>query len=357
MKEQFSIHNSQLPVIERTLVALSGGVDSAVAAALTLHEGHDCAGAVMKLYNGGEKTIKDARSVADHIGIPLHVFDFTKQFAENVITPFISEYKKGRTPNPCVYCNKHLKFGCFLTESTKMERDFIATGHYAQVQRSASGRYLVKRGADAVKDQSYVLYTLTQEQLSKIKFPLGGLTKSRVREIALDAGLSFISGSESQDICFIPDGDYARFITEYTGEKPSKGRFIDKEGNVLGENKGVISYTVGQRRGLGLSMPHPTYVLEIHPQDDTVVIGKDEYLYSKSLTANSINLIPFDKLDAPIRAHVRIRYKDPGHPATVHQTDTDTLYIEFDEPKRAITKGQAAVIYDSDTVIGGGIIA
>ena len=356
MKDQFSIQSFQKPVNQRALVALSGGVDSAVAATLTLHDGHDCTGAVMKLYSGGDKTITDARFVADHIGIPLQVFDFTKQFAENVIDPFIGAYRQGRTPNPCVYCNKHLKFGCFLAKSTEIEKDIIVTGHYAQVQRSASGRYLLKRGADSAKDQSYVLYTLTQEQLSKVKFPLGGLTKSRVREIAQDAGFKFTTGSESQDICFIPDGDYAKFITEYTGEKPSKGRFIDKDGNVLGENRGVISYTIGQRHGLGLSMPHPVYVLDIHPQDDTVVVGKEEHLYSKSLTANNINLIPFDKLDTPLRAHVRIRYKDPGHPATVHQTDKDTLYIEFDEPKRAITKGQAAVIYDNDTVIGGGTI-
>jgi tRNA-specific 2-thiouridylase len=232
----------------------------------------------------------------------------------------------------------------------------IATGHYAQIEQNANGRYLLKKGADPSKDQSYVLYTLTGEQLAKTRFPLGSLTKSQVRDIAKNAGFENTAKSESQDICFIPDGDYVKYIREYTGETSPKGRLIDINGNNLGENKGIISYTIGQRRGLGLAMPHPPYVLELRPKDNTVVIGKEEMLYSKSLTATKINLIPFDKLNKPIKAQVKIRYSDPGHPATVHQTAEDTLIIEFDEPQRAITKGQAAVIYEGDIVIGGGTI-
>ena len=336
---------------------MSGGVDSAVAAVLTKHDGFDCAGAVMSLFEGGEKTVEDARSVADRLGIPFHVFDFSKCFAENVINPFIADYRQGRTPNPCVVCNKHLKFGSFLEKARELGKDCIVTGHYAQIERDANGRYLLKKGADLSKDQSYALYTLSQEQLKRTRFPLGGLTKTKVREIALDVGLENVNKDESQDICFIPDGDYVSFIREYTGESPRKGRFIDENGTELGEHDGVIAYTIGQRRGLGLAMRHPSYVLELRPEDDTVVVGTEDKLYSKSLIAADINLIPVDKLDAPIRAQVKIRYAHSGQPATVRQTNENSLLIDFDEPQRAITKGQAAVIYDDDIVIGGGTIA
>jgi tRNA-specific 2-thiouridylase len=250
-----------------------------------------------------------------------------------------------------------LKFGRFMDKASELGKDCIATGHYVQVEQSASGRYLLKKGVDLSKDQSYVLYSLTQDQLARTVFPLGGYTKAQVREIALDEGYGNTNKGESQDICFIPDGDYVRFIREYTGEPPKKGRFIDTNGKDLGENNGVSSYTIGQRRGLGLSMPHPPYVIELRPEDNTVVVGKEDMLYSKSLNAEDINLIPVDKLDAPIRAQVKIRYSDPGHPAVVHQIDENKLHIEFNEAKRAITKGQAAVIYDGDVVIGGGTIA
>jgi tRNA-specific 2-thiouridylase len=210
---------------------------------------------------------------------------------------------------------------------------------------------------DLSKDQSYALYTLSQKQLSQARFPLGGLTKAQVREIAQETGLVNARKGESQDICFIPDGDYVGYIERQTGKSLQKGRFVDTSGNDLGECKGVSAYTVGQRRGLGLAMPHPPYVLELHPDDNTVVIGKEEMLYSKSLTAKNINLITVDVLDASIRAQVKIRYSDPGHIATVRQTDEDTLHIEFDEPQRAITKGQSAVVYDGNIVVGGGVIA
>jgi len=311
---------------------------------------------VMRLFKGGEKIEEGARAVAGSLGLRFFVFDFTEAFAENVITPFINDYRQGRTPNPCLFCNRHIKFGQFLDKALDMGKDCIVTGHYARVESCPSGRYLLKKGVDAGKDQSYVLYTLTQEQLKRTVFPLGGLMKSQVREIARDTGFEYVHGTESQDICFIPDGDYAGFITDHTGTKPQAGRFIDSDGNDLGENRGVISYTVGQRRGLGLAMSHPLYVLEIRPEDNTVVLGKDEQLYSKLLTVRDINLITTDQLESQLRAFVKIRYSDPGHMATVYQTEPDTLRIEFDEPQRAITKGQAAVIYDGDIVIGGGTI-
>ena len=338
------------------LVAMSGGVDSTVAAMLALGGGIDCAGAIMKLYPCGDGFDSDAREAAERLGIPFYVFDFSESFAKHVIKPFIGAYREGRTPNPCVDCNKHIKFGRLLEKAGELGKDVIVTGHYAQIGQDGDGRYLLKKGADLSKDQSYMLYTLTQEQLSHTLFPLGGLTKQEVRELATGAGLGCAMKKESQDICFVPDGEYAKFITEYTGEAPLKGRFIDADGNDLGENNGVINYTIGQRRGLGLAMPYPPYVLDIRPEDGTVVVGGNELLFSKTLCANNINLIPVEKLDAPVKARVKIRYSRREQPATVWQTGDDTLRVEFDEPQRAITKGQAAVIYDGGVVIGGGTI-
>ena len=335
---------------------MSGGVDSTAAAILMQREGYDCACALMTLRPGEETGEADARRAAKQLGLPFFVFDFSEAFEERVINRFVSAYNEGRTPNPCVDCNKHIKFGELLQKSLELGNNCLATGHYARVERGADARFLLKKGADAAKDQSYVLYSLTQQQLAHIHFPLGGLSKTQVRLLVSDAGLQNADKSESQDICFVPDGDYAGFIIMHTGIQPRKGQFVDTEGNTLGENRGIVRYTIGQRRGLGLSMPYPPYVLALRPEDDTVVVGKNEMLYSKRLYARDINLIPFDNLNSPVKARVKIRYKHTEQPAMVHQTGEDTLLIEFDEPQRAITGGQAAVIYDGDIVIGGGTI-
>ena len=338
------------------LAAMSGGVDSTVAAMLALREGYDCAGAAMLLHEYGRDDAADAAAAAEQLGIPFYTLDFTGQFSINVIGRFISAYREGKTPNPCVDCNRFIKFGCLPDKAREMGRQFLITGHYARIDRGADGRYLLKKGADASKDQSYVLYGLTQEQLACTVFPLGELSKSSVREIALDAGLLCAERKESQDICFVPGGDYPEFIREYTGEDQKRGRFVDTDGNYLGDNAGVIGYTIGQRRGLGLAMPQPVYVVGLRPEDGTVIVGKEGQLYSKTLQAHDINLIAAERLDSPVRARVKLRYKQSEQPAIVRQIDEDVLRIEFDEPQRAITGGQAAVIYDGDTVIGGGTI-
>ena len=338
------------------LVAMSGGVDSTVAALISIKEGLDCTGAMMKLYHGETDSEADARRAAERLGIPFHVFDMSECFAEEVITRFVDVYCEGRTPNPCVECNKRMKFGRLLEKAVELGKDYIVTGHYARVKREPGGRYILKKGMDNSKDQSYVLYSLTQKQLAAAQFPLGELTKKQVREIALGAGLENAQKNESQDICFIEGGDYAKFIEDYIGEPPRKGRFIDMDGNDLGENRGVVRYTIGQRRGLGLAMKYPPYVVEIRPEDNTVVIGRNDELYSKTFFIRDINLIPFEKIDSPIHAHVKIRYNHREQPARVHQIDDDSLLVEFEEPQRAITKGQAAVIYKEDVVIGGGTI-
>ena len=338
------------------LIAMSGGVDSAVAALLTQRECAFCAGATMVLFGDSFKEQSLDSLGLPGLDMPFYTFDFREEFSSCVITPFIDEYYNARTPNPCVVCNNRLKFGAFLDKALEMGMDYIVTGHYAQIECDSNGRWLLKKGVDKDKDQSYVLYTLTQKQLAHTKLPLGALTKNEVRKIAQDAGLPNAGGKESQDICFIPDGDYAGFIIRHTGKAPKKGRFVDANGNDLGENKGLLHYTVGQRRGLGLSMPHPPYVTRLCALSNTVVVGKNEQLYSKTFEAKNINLITNNKLEAPIKAQVKIRYKDPGHPALVTQTDEDTIHVEFDEPQRAITKGQSAVMYDNNIVIGGGII-
>ena len=348
---------------------MSGGVDSSVAALLTKESGDECIGATMKLYNNEdigvhrEKTccslddVEDARSVAYQMDRPYYVFNFTADFHTEVMDRFVEAYENGCTPNPCIDCNRYLKFDKMFHRMQEIGYDYIVTGHYARVEYDEKrGRYLLKKAVDDTKDQSYVLYMLTQEQLAHVKLPLGGLRKDQVRVIAEKHGFINARKHDSQDICFVPDGDYAKFIEKYTGKKTPEGDFVDKEGNYIGRHKGIIHYTIGQRRGLGIPAASRLYVCEISPKTNTVVLGDNEDLFSSELEADNVNLISVDSLAEPKRVTAKIRYRHKEQPATAWQTPDGILHVKFDEPQRAITKGQAVVMYDGDEVVGGGVI-
>jgi tRNA-specific 2-thiouridylase len=327
-------------------------------------QGHELIGAMMKLFdddaipNSRERSCctlsdaEDARAVANAVGIPFYVFNYKEAFAEEVMERFINMYLKGMTPNPCIDCNRFVKFEKFMHRAAELECDSVATGHYARISKDS--RYLLKTGIDSTKDQSYFLYAMSQNQLAKTVFPLGGLTKDEVRAIAEEQGFVNAKKRDSQDICFAPDGDYAGFIKRHTNTEPQKGDFIDRNGKVLGRHKGIIHYTVGQRKGLGIAAPEPLYVTGI--KENTVVLGVSSELFTKQLKADDINLIPFDKIEGKLRVQAKIRYAHIPQQATVWQTDDDIIQAEFDKPQRAITSGQAVVFYDGEIVIGGGTI-
>ncbi|MCI8473410.1 MAG: tRNA 2-thiouridine(34) synthase MnmA [Clostridiales bacterium] len=356
--------------MKKAIIAMSGGVDSSVAAYLMKSQGYDCMGVTMKLFRGEDigvprehsccsmDDVEDARSIAYSLGIPYHVFNFSDRFEDTVIRRFIESYENGRTPNPCIDCNRYLKFDKLYHRAKELDYDFVVTGHYAHIERdTASGRYLLKKAADRDKDQSYVLYMLTQEQLAHTLFPLGGMVKNKVRSIAETQGFINAHKHDSQDICFVRNGSYGDFIEEHTGKKYPGGAFLDCSGNILGTHKGVIRYTMGQRKGLGISSAEPLYVCAVDPICNTVTLGKEAQLYSRTLTATDINMITVSSIDKPLRLKAKVRYRQTEQWATVIQTDKNTLRIEFDEPQRAVTGGQAAVLYDGDTVVGGGTIA
>lgn len=351
---------------ERIAVAMSGGVDSSAAAWLMQEQGYDLMGITLTLFDdttanvpGNAQDAADAAHVAGQLGFPHHVLHMAEQFRSCVMDHFAASYEAGRTPNPCVVCNRWIKFGALLEQARILGADSIATGHYAQIKYDmSSARWLLKKAAHPEKDQSYVLCTLSQEQLASARFPLGGLSKGEIRQIALEQGLVNARKRESQDICFIPDGDYASFIRRHTGKEYPCGAFISENGQVLGQHSGIIGYTVGQRRGLGVSSNQGRlYVKELRVADNTVVLCDNQSLFSRSLTASQLNWIAVAKLDTPLRLKAKVRYRQQEQPCVVEQTGEDTVRVIFDQPQRAITPGQMVVFYDGDVVVGGGVIA
>ncbi len=351
---------------KKVIIAMSGGVDSSVAAFLMKKNGYDCIGATMKLYDNEniavsrEKTccslddIEDARAVSFKLSIPYYVFNFKDEFKEKVIDKFISTYENGGTPNPCIDCNRYLKFEKLFQRMNELGYDYVVTGHYARVEER-NGWYYLKKGIDETKDQSYVLYSLTQHQLSHILFPLGDYSKAQIREIAEENGFLNARKKDSQDICFVPDGDYAGFIEKYTGKSYPDGDFVDVNGNVLGTHKGIIRYTNGQRKGLGVAFGKPMYVADKNIEKNTVTLCTNDELFSKEALANDFNwLIP--NPSEIIKCKARVRYNMKEQPATAFILENGSVKVLFDEPQRAITKGQAVVLYDGDTIIGGGTI-
>ncbi len=340
-------------------VAMSGGVDSSVAAYLLQGQGYPLVGVTLRLHDcSGMDDVSDARAVAEQLGLEHYTFDLSDHFRACVMDSFAADYERGRTPNPCVECNRRVKFGALLDKVEELGCRGVATGHYARLDHDApSGRWLLKTALYPEKDQSYVLYCLTQDQLERSRFPLGGLSKEEIRAIALEQGLASARKGDSQDICFIPDGDYAAFIRRHTGKSYPAGDFVSPVGEVLGRHEGIISYTLGQRRGLGVSSADGRlYVTKIDPAGNTVTLGKNADLFARTLEANHINLIACDRLSAPLRVQAKARYRQTAQPATVEQVGEDRIRVTFDQPQRAITPGQAVVLYDGDIVVGGGTI-
>ncbi|MDR1353920.1 MAG: tRNA 2-thiouridine(34) synthase MnmA [Oscillospiraceae bacterium] len=343
------------------MMAMSGGVDSSTTAALLCESGYDVTGVTLKLYarpgQAENPDIAIARGIAKQLGIPHHLLDLQTEFAEHVIKRFIGDYRNGKTPNPCVYCNRHIKFGALLNFAESLGCDKLATGHYATVDYDpASKRYLLKKAADKHKDQSYVLYSLNQRQLSKVLFPMGSKIKTAVRELAKEKGLPNHQKPESQDICFVKGMSYSEFIKDYSGDTAIPGDFVDNEGNKLGTHEGIINYTIGQRKGLGIAFGEPKYVVAKLAEKNKVVIGEERDLYSNKLTAEAVNFIPFDTLTAPLKTTAKVRYNQEPAPATIHPLEGNKVHVEFTAPQRAITPGQHVVFYDGNIVVGGGMI-
>lgn len=353
--------------MKKALIAMSGGVDSSLAAKLMVDQGYDCIGCTMKLYSNEDAGIErsrtcctledteDARSVAYKLGMPFYVFNFTDVFRGTVIRGFVESYEKGVTPNPCIECNRFMKFDKLFERAEMLRCDYIVTGHYARIEEE-DGKFVLKKAADETKDQSYVLYFMTQRQLARVKFPLGGMRKSEVRQIAEKNGFVNAAKPDSQDICFVPNGDYAAVIERYTGRMSVPGYFVDQQGSILGRHRGIIHYTVGQRKGIGITGPEPLYVREICPESGNVILGKKDDLFDIKAEVHDFNWISGEAPQTKLRCKAKIRYRQQEQWATAIPVNENTVHIVFDEPQRAITPGQAAVLYDGDTVLGGGTI-
>lgn len=355
---------------KKVVVGMSGGVDSSVAAWLLKEQGYDVVGVTMQVWqdegteameeNGGccgLSAVEDARRVAWRLGIPYYVMNFKKEFDDHVVRYFMDEYMRGRTPNPCIACNRHVKWESLLRRSLDIGAEYIATGHYAQVERLANGRYALKKSADALKDQTYALYSLTQEQLGRTLMPAGGYSKEEIRRMAQKLGLAVADKPDSQEICFIPDHDYAGFIKKRSGKELPGGNFVDRDGKVLGRHRGLTHYTVGQRKGLNLSMGRPVFVVEIRPETNEVVIGDGDAVFSDVLTCRNVNWMAVKGLGGgSMKVTAKIRYSHRGAPCVVRELEQGAAECRFEEPQRAIAPGQAVVFYDGDYVVGGGVI-